>query len=73
MFSRERGSDWERKRGAGLLGSVGLELERPQARRSFGEKFQWPGGAIGRGKKGEEERRLWPSYRRGAGKKRQGN
>jgi hypothetical protein len=52
--SLEREEVTEREKGgAGLLGSIGLELERPQARRSFGEKFQRPGGAIGRGKRGK--------------------
>jgi hypothetical protein len=33
--------------------------------RDSGEEFRRPGGAIGRGKKGEEERRLGAIYRHG--------
>jgi hypothetical protein len=36
--------------------------------RDSGDKIRRPGGAFGRGKKGEEERRLRPSYRRGWGR-----
>jgi hypothetical protein len=47
-------------------------LDEPADVLRFGEKFGQPGGMIWRGKKGEEERRGRPSYRRGFASKRQG-
>jgi hypothetical protein len=51
--------------------SISMETQRQYC--SSDERLRRPSGAIRRGKKGEEERRLRPSYRRGLPSKRQGN
>jgi hypothetical protein len=67
-----------------ILGKIKVperRLRMPAARRNrrktvpgaagSGELLRRPGGVSGTGGKGEKERRLRPSYRRGSGKKRQ--
>jgi hypothetical protein len=45
--------------------SISMETRRQYC--SSDERLRGPSGAIGRGKKGKEERRLRPSYTRGRG------
>jgi hypothetical protein len=51
--------------GRRVVGTHRILRSLPAAMADSGERLLGPGSAIGRGKKGEEERRLRPSYRRG--------
>jgi hypothetical protein len=58
-----------------MLPSVvtGIVRERPQVPAGSGDKSGQPGGAIRSREKGEKERRMRASYRRGAGEETAGH
>jgi hypothetical protein len=60
-----QGSTPVKRRGRGVVWDHRILRSLPAVMADSGERLLGPSSAIGRGKKGEEERRLRPSYRRG--------